>query len=142
AGEVPLGVKPYRPASRLPKGRTDPDVHTTPDLAWQLREAARAAGIPFRLLVADSVYGENLTLEGRLDPAQIPYLMGLKPSQCTWQEVEDPAHPPSPRPRRRSVCPSTLGSAPCASTAMATNWCTPSPRSSGDPAMGPPRPRA
>jgi SRSO17 transposase len=92
---VPLGVKPYRPANRLPKGRTDPDFHTTPELAWQLIEEARAAGLPFRLVVADSVYGENLTLEGRLYAAHIPYIMGLKPSHGTWQEVEDPAHPPA-----------------------------------------------
>ena len=52
---VPLGVKPYRPASRLLKGRKDPDFHTKPALAWQLIEEARAAGIPFRLVVADSI---------------------------------------------------------------------------------------
>ena len=27
---VPLGVRPYRPASRLPKGRTDPAFRTKP----------------------------------------------------------------------------------------------------------------
>ncbi len=37
---VPLGVKPYRPASRLPKGRKDADFHTKPELAWQLIEVA------------------------------------------------------------------------------------------------------
>ncbi len=41
---MPLGVKAYRPASRLPKGRKDPDFHTKPALAWQLIEEARAAG--------------------------------------------------------------------------------------------------
>jgi SRSO17 transposase len=63
---VPVGVKPYRPASRLPKGRKDPAFHTKPDLAWQLIEEARAAQVPFHLVVADSVYGENAQLEGRL----------------------------------------------------------------------------
>jgi SRSO17 transposase len=96
---VPLGVKAYRPASRLPKGRKDPAFHTKPELAWQLIEEARAAGIPFRLVVADSVYGENLTLEARLYAAHIPYIMGLRPSpdsaHGTWQQVEDPAHPPA-----------------------------------------------
>jgi len=47
------------------------------------------------LVVADSVYGENLTLEARLYAAQIPYVMGLRPSHGTWQQVEDPAHPPA-----------------------------------------------
>jgi SRSO17 transposase len=92
---VPVGVKPYRPASRLSKGRRDSAFHTKPDLAWELIEEARAAGIPFRLVVADSVYGENLTLEARLFAAGIPYVMGLRPSHGTWQIVEDERHPPA-----------------------------------------------
>jgi SRSO17 transposase len=92
---VPLGVKPYRPARRLPKGKADPAFHTKPDLAWILIEEARAAGIPFRLVVADSVYGENALLESRLYLAHIPYIMGLRPSHGTWQFVEDPEHPPA-----------------------------------------------
>jgi SRSO17 transposase len=52
---LPLGVKPYRPARRLPKGRADAAFHTKPELAWELIAEARAAGIPFRLVVADSV---------------------------------------------------------------------------------------
>jgi SRSO17 transposase len=92
---VPLGVKPYRPASRLPNGRRDPDFHTKPALAWQLIAEARAAGIPFRLVVADSIYGENADLEAKLFGARIPYIMGLKPSHGTWQFVDDPDHPPA-----------------------------------------------
>ena len=92
---VPLGVKPYRPASRLPKGKADPAFHTKPELAWDLIEEARAAGIPFRLVVADSVYGESARLEARLFAAHLPYVMGLRPSHGTWQVVEDAAHPPA-----------------------------------------------
>jgi SRSO17 transposase len=96
---VPLGVNPYRPAGRLLKGRKDPAFQTKPALAWQLIEEARAAGIPFRLVVADAVYGENLTLEVRLYAAKIPYIMGLRPSpdpsHGTWQQVDDPANPPA-----------------------------------------------
>ncbi len=64
-------------------------------MAWQLIEEACAAGIPFRLVVADSVYGESATLEARLYAARIPYVMGLRPSHGTWQEVADAAHPPA-----------------------------------------------
>jgi SRSO17 transposase len=64
-------------------------------LAWQLIEEARAAGIPFRLVVADSIYGENADLEAKLFGAKIPYIMGLKPSHGTWQQVDDPANPPA-----------------------------------------------
>ncbi len=92
---VPVGVRPYRPASRLPKGQRDPAFHTKPDLAWELIEQARAADIPFRLVVADSVYGENAQLEARLFAARIPYIMGLRPSHGTWQVVEDERHPPA-----------------------------------------------
>ena len=92
---VPVGVKPYRPASRLPRGRKDPAFHTKPDLAWQLIEEARAAGIPFYLVVADSIYGENAQLESRLCAAKLPYVMGLRPSHGTGQWVEDEAHPPA-----------------------------------------------
>ncbi len=92
---VPLGVKPYRPASRLPKGRKDPDFHTKPALAWELIDEARTAGIPFRLVVADSVYGESAELEAKLVAAKVLYIMGLRPSHGTWQFVDDPAHPPA-----------------------------------------------
>ncbi len=50
-------------------------------------------------MVADSVYGENLALEAQLYQAQIPYIMGLRPSHDsapgTWQQVDDPANPPA-----------------------------------------------
>jgi SRSO17 transposase len=92
---VPLGVKPYRPASRLVKGKADPAFHTKPDLAWTLIKEARNAGIPFRLVVADCVYGENSLLESRLFAAHSPYVMGLRPSHGTWQFVLDPKHPPA-----------------------------------------------
>jgi hypothetical protein len=67
---VPLGVGPYRPASRLPGGKADPAFATKPELAWDLIEQARGVGVPFRA-VADCVYGENPKLEasvGRQDP--------------------------------------------------------------------------
>jgi hypothetical protein len=92
---VPVGVNPYRPASRLPKGKADPAFHTKPDLAWTLIKAARAAGIPFRLVVAESGSGEHARLEGRLFAAHIPSSMGLRPAPGTWQWVEDPQHPPA-----------------------------------------------
>ena len=106
---VPLGVKPYRPASRLPKGRKDPAFHTKPALAWQLIAEARAAGIPFRLVVADSVYGENATLEAQLFAAQNPLRDG--PAALAWPLAggrrRGVIRPPSRPPRRRSACPRT-----------------------------------
>lgn len=92
---VPLGVRAYRPASRLPKGKTDPAFHTKPELAWELIEEARAAGIPFRVVLGDCVYGENPKLEGHLFAAHLHYVLALRPHRGTWQVIEDPAHPPA-----------------------------------------------
>src|SRR5260221_2971849 len=88
---LPLGGKPYRPASRLPTGRKNPAFHTKPELAWGLVEKARAARSPFCLVVADSGYGEGGKLEAKLYGATIPYIMGLKPSHGTWPEGEGSA---------------------------------------------------
>jgi SRSO17 transposase len=93
--QVPVGVKPDRPARRLPRGKRDPAFHPTPQLAWDLIQEARAAGIPFRLVVADSVYGERADLEAKRFVAQLPYVMGLRPSHGTWQVVENEADPPA-----------------------------------------------
>ena len=92
---VPLGVKPYRPARRLPLGKADPAFRTKPELAWELVEEAREAGIPFRVVVADCVYGENLKFESRLLRARIRYVLALRPNRGTWQYVQDPRHPPA-----------------------------------------------
>ena len=95
ARHVPLGVRPYRPARRLPQGKADPAFHTKPELAWELVEEARAAGIAFRVVVADCVYGENPKLEGRLFAAGLRYVLALRPNRGTWQLVEDEANPPA-----------------------------------------------
>ncbi|OHV59941.1 hypothetical protein BCD48_40975 [Pseudofrankia sp. BMG5.36] len=92
---VPLGVRPYRPASRLPAGKADPAFATKPELAWDLIKQAQAGGVPFRAVVADCVYGENPKLEGRLRTARIRYVLALRPRHGTWQFVADPAHPPA-----------------------------------------------
>lgn len=91
----PEGVRPCRPAAWLPKGKADPAFAAKPELAWGLIDKARAAGVPFRAVVADCVYGENPKLEGRLRAARIRYVLALRPSHGTWQAVDDPAHPPA-----------------------------------------------
>ena len=50
----PLQVHPYTPAARLAGGKQHPAFRTKPQLALALVLAARAAGIPFRAVVADS----------------------------------------------------------------------------------------
>jgi hypothetical protein len=91
---LPLGVRPYVPASRLPGKKADPAFRTKPELAWALIQEARAAGVPFRVVVADCIYGENPKLEARLYEAKIAYVLAVRPHHGTWQFVEDEANPP------------------------------------------------
>src|ERR671933_877180 len=92
---VPLGVRAYRPAGRLPKGKADPAFHTKPELAWELIQEARVAGIPFRVVVADCIYGENPQLQSELWAARLQYVLAVRPHRGSWQYVEDPEHPPA-----------------------------------------------
>jgi SRSO17 transposase len=89
----PLHVHPYTPAKRLPKGQQDPDFHTKPQIAVALVDAALAAGIMFRAVVADCFYGDNLTFAEALVTAGIPFVLGLKPSKGSWGPAEA-AHTP------------------------------------------------
>ena len=85
----PLHLRPYTPATRLPKGRADPDFHTKPQLAVELVDAARDAGIPFRAVVADCFYGENATFEAAVAGAGVPYVVALKPSSGIWAPADE-----------------------------------------------------
>ena len=89
----PLHVRPYTPAGRLPGGKHHPAFRTKPQLAAELVTAARAAGIPFRAAVADSLYGENEEFERALRDARVPFVLALKPSHGIWAP-EAEAHSP------------------------------------------------
>ena len=92
---IPLGVKPYWPASRLPEGKQDAQFRTKPALAWELVEEAWRSGIPFRAVVADCIYGEHPTFTANLFCADIPYIVAIHSNHGVWQFVEDPANPPA-----------------------------------------------
>ena len=89
----PLHCAPYTPASRLPKGTADPAFRTKPQVAAALIAQARAAGVPFRAIVADCFYGDHLGFVEALEAARLPYVLALKPNQGTWAPAED-AHTP------------------------------------------------
>ena len=89
----PLHVEPYEPAQRLPKGKQDPAFRTKPQIGMGLVDAALTAGIPFRAVVADCIYGESAAFEGALWAAGLPYVVGLRPSKGTWAPAEDPHTP-------------------------------------------------
>jgi DDE superfamily endonuclease len=89
----PLHVRPYTPGCRLPKGKQDPAFRTKPQVALELIEAALSAGVPFRAVVADCAYGDNVNFEAGLWQAGLPYVVSLKPSKGSWA-MADQAHTP------------------------------------------------
>jgi SRSO17 transposase len=88
-----LHVRPYTPAARLAGGKHDPAFRTKPQLALELVQAARAAGIPFRAVVADSLYGEHRAFTRTLWQAEIPLVLAIKPAQVVWTPPTEPGSP-------------------------------------------------
>jgi hypothetical protein len=89
----PVHAVPYTPASRLAKGKRDPGFRTKPQLAVELVQAARQAGIEFRAVVADCFYGDNPGFTDALLAAKVPFVLALKPRKGTWAPAEA-AHTP------------------------------------------------
>jgi hypothetical protein len=89
----PAHVIPYTPASRLPKGKSDPGFRTKPQLAAALVQAARQAGICFRAVVADCFYGDNTGFTEALGQAGEAFVLAVKPRKGVWAPA-DQAHTP------------------------------------------------
>jgi hypothetical protein len=89
----PIHAVPYTPASRLAGGERDPGFKTKPQLAVELVQAARQAGIEFRAVVADCFYGDNPGFTDALLAAKVPFVLALKPRKGTWAPA-DAAHTP------------------------------------------------
>jgi DDE superfamily endonuclease len=84
----PAHVVPYTPAGRLPRGERDPGFATKPQLAVELVERARAAGIAFRAVTADCAYGDNDSFTSALGRAQVPFVLAVRPSRGTWAPTD------------------------------------------------------
>jgi hypothetical protein len=89
----PIHTVPYTPASRLPGGERHPGFKTKPQLALELVQAARQAGVRFRAVVADCFYGDNPAFTQTLGAAGVPFVLALKPRKGTWAPAEA-AHTP------------------------------------------------
>jgi SRSO17 transposase len=89
----PLHGQPYTPAPHFAAGKADPAFRTKPQIAVELVHAARDAGVPFRAVVADSLYGDNPTFERSLVEAGLPFVVGIKPSRSIWAPF-DAVHNP------------------------------------------------
>src|SRR6266540_3510251 len=89
----PVHVVPYTPACRLPKGKRDPGFRTKPQLAAELVQAARQAGIGFRAVVADCFYGDNEGFTQALGATGVAYVLAVKPRKGVWAPA-DQTHTP------------------------------------------------
>jgi DDE superfamily endonuclease len=89
----PIDVVPYTPASRLARGKSDPGFRTKPQLAVELVDAARRAGIGFRAVVADCLYGDNPGFTEALGRAGVAFVLAVKPRKGVWAPAEE-AHTP------------------------------------------------
>jgi DDE superfamily endonuclease len=84
----PLAVEPYTPEHHFEGGKKDPEFRTKPQIAWELVEQALKMELPFRAVVADSLYGENTDFCETLLEANIPFVMALGPSHAWWAPPE------------------------------------------------------
>jgi SRSO17 transposase len=88
----PLHVEPYTTAGRLPNGKQDRGFRTKPQIALALVQRAQAAGVPFRAVVADSAYGDNLELERALVRADVPHVLAHRGAVGRCWAPADVAH--------------------------------------------------
>ena len=76
----PVDFEPYTPAVYFAKGKNDAQFRTKLQIALQLVERALQEGIPFRAVVADSLYGEDRGFRSGLRELKQPYVLALKSS--------------------------------------------------------------
>jgi DDE superfamily endonuclease len=94
----PVDLEPYTPAVYFANGKNDPQFRTKFKIALQLVERALQEGIPFRAVVADSLYGEDRGLRSGLRELKQPYVLALNPSHAWWHPedvagtLQDVAH--------------------------------------------------
>jgi len=67
----------------------------------ELVQAAQAAGIPFRAVVADSLYGEHPEFTRVLWQADLPFVLAVKPSEIVWTLPPSRPLPPEAADRLR-----------------------------------------
>jgi SRSO17 transposase len=85
----PVEVEPYTPARWFARGQADPDFRTKPQIALELVQRAVQAGVPFRAVVADSFYGENLGFVEGLEQLELGYVLALRPSHAWWHPQDE-----------------------------------------------------
>ena len=90
----PVHAGPYTPARHFAKGKNDPAFRTKLKIAADMAVQARASGLAFRAVAADSAYGDQDNFRAELSEAGLPFVMALKPSRGTWAYGPE-AHTPA-----------------------------------------------
>ena len=80
----PIDVEPYTPAHHFEKKQADPAFRTKLQLAVELAQRAKDAGIPFRAVVADAFYGKERAVQQGLEELGVGYVLALPPSHGWW----------------------------------------------------------
>ncbi len=86
----PLEVEPYTPAHWFARGNKDAGFRTKPALALELVERAHKAGVPFKAVVADSLYGKHDKFIGGLHKLGVGYVVAMPPSFSWWHPKGEP----------------------------------------------------
>ena len=86
----PLQVEPYAPAPWFEKGKQDPAFRTKPAIALTLVQEAVFTDVPFRAVVADSLYGKNDLFRGGLHQLDVGFVLALPPSYAWWSPPDQP----------------------------------------------------
>jgi hypothetical protein len=112
---------PTRRRRGLPEGERDPGFKTKPQLATELVQAARQAGIGFRAVVADCFYGDNPGFTDALTAAEIPFVLALRPARAPGRRPRPLIRQQRPRGNSPGVALVRLGAgAPTKSTPSRT----------------------
>jgi hypothetical protein len=80
----PVHAVPCTPARHFAKRKSDPAFRTKLAIGADLATRARAAGVVFRAVAADSAYDDQDGFRGELAEAGLPFVMALKPRYGTW----------------------------------------------------------
>src|SRR5260370_722807 len=76
-------------AGHFAKGKNEPGFGTKLAMGADLAVRAREAGFPFRVVVADSAYGDQDGFRAELAEAGLPFVMALRPRRGTWARAAD-----------------------------------------------------
>jgi SRSO17 transposase len=92
ATPFPLLFRSFKPESRLKAGDV---AKSKPQLAIELVEDLLALGFRFRVVLADSLYGESGEFIGMLHRHHLEYVVAIR-SNHGVADAAGPAHPPDP----------------------------------------------